>query len=79
MTITTRADPSIETFERAGQMLHGEAWRLPLSRDLDVGERSVRRWANGESPIPEGIWSELRTLLTAHSAAARDLAKELPR
>ncbi len=79
MTALVRLPPDAGTFERAGTMLYGADFRLPLSRALEVGERSVRRWASGEGPIPEGIWSELRSLLAAHSAAARDLAKELPR
>lgn len=41
-------------------LLLGARWQRPLSRELDVDDRLVRRWASGERPIPE--WVEPRLL-----------------
>lgn len=49
-------------FSQIGTMLYGSAWRDPLARALKVSERTVRRWADGDSPIPEGIAVDLAAL-----------------
>lgn len=36
----------------AGERLYGAQWRAALGRALDVSDRTVRRWAAGEWPIP---------------------------
>ena len=65
--------------ERACTALHGADWRAPSARDLGVGLRNFRRIADGEAPIPPGIWTELRALLIGHSLTCRDIAVELPK
>lgn len=34
-----------------------------LASDLEVSDRSFRRWANGTAEIPENIWRELSAKL----------------
>jgi len=69
----------LDHLTRAGETLHGRSvWKDPLAHDLGVLPRTVRKWAAGETPIPSGIWGELRSLLTAHSEAAAELAATLP-
>lgn len=46
-----------------GRALYGERWQTSLAQDLAVADRTMRRWLAGESPIPEGINSELRRVL----------------
>lgn len=41
-------------------LLLGHRWQRPLSRELGVDDRLVRRWASGERPIP--AWVETRLL-----------------
>lgn len=49
-------------FSQIGELLHGPSWRTALADDLKVAERTVRRWAAGENPIPDGIASDLAKL-----------------
>lgn len=66
--------------ERACQALHGvDDWKRPSARDLGINIRNFRRMADGETPIPPGIWINLRALLIRHSLACRDIAVELPK
>lgn len=44
---------------RIGEALHGERCQTGLSEDLDVADRSVRRWINEGYPVPKGVWKEL--------------------
>jgi hypothetical protein len=54
---------SPETLAAAGEALFGERWQSALARELDVADRTVRRWAAGDSPIPDGLASDLYSLL----------------
>jgi transcriptional regulator with XRE-family HTH domain len=45
-----------------GQTLYGPSWRAALADALGVSERTIRRWANGEFPIPEHVAGELAAL-----------------
>lgn len=50
-----------------------------LGNDFGVSERSVRRW-RGEPerwPVPERIWSELRTLCLDRAEAILDLVGKI--
>ena len=38
------------------EKLFGGQWQHPLARALGLNERTVRRWASGETPVPE--WAE---------------------
>lgn len=33
-----------------------------LARELDVGERTVRHWAAGDTPVPRVVWLALERL-----------------
>src|SRR5579864_5277493 len=46
-----------------GRALYGERWQTSISQDLNVADRTVRRWLVGESPIPDSVESELRNVL----------------
>lgn len=46
-----------------GRSLYGARWQTSLAQDLGIADRTLRRWIAGDSPIPEGIESELRRLL----------------
>lgn len=53
----------IDTIRTAGQLLYGESWQAPLSRDTSTSERSMRRWAAGKDPIPDGVFRDISLLL----------------
>lgn len=45
--------------------LWGRNWQGPLARALGVSDRTVRRWASGDAPIPDGVAREIRGILGA--------------
>ena len=53
-----------QEFRALGLALHGGAhgWQSALARRLGVNDRTVRRWASGETPIPNRIQSEIMAL-----------------
>lgn len=46
----------------AGAALYGPRWQSDLARDLDVGDRTMRRWATGRIEIPAEVRDELAAL-----------------
>ena len=46
-----------------GRALYGERWQTTLALDLQVADRTFRRWIAGEQAIPGNIENELRGLL----------------
>lgn len=58
----------------AGEALYGSYWQSPLARDLDVSDRTVRRWASGEWPAPRDVGPAIRKLLEKRG---KDIAKLL--
>jgi hypothetical protein len=40
---------------RVASILYGNDWRTPLAADAGVNERTVRRWAKGDSRVPADI------------------------
>lgn len=61
-----------------GQALYGNQWKQALADDLGVNVRTMRRWAENDFAIPEGIWPELRGLCVTASQTLQQLARELP-
>lgn len=44
---------------QVGEVLFGSSWQVEMAKLTNVSDRSMRRWASGEDPIPPGIWREL--------------------
>jgi hypothetical protein len=59
---TTKA-MSPDELVKAGRALYGERWQTSLAQDLQVADRTMRRWLVGASPIPDGVEIELREVL----------------
>jgi hypothetical protein len=66
-----------ELLDQIGQALHGQQWQTALARDLDVADRTVRRWLAGQSAMPRGAMDELRQLCLKRSAELADLAARI--
>ncbi len=49
-------------FREIGHAMYGTVWVRPISEALGVSVRSLQRWADGEAPIPEGIWDKVQLL-----------------
>jgi hypothetical protein len=61
----------------AGEALYGPLWQSQLARDLDVADRTVRRWRAGDTPIPGGVAIDLLRLLTERAADIDELIERL--
>jgi hypothetical protein len=68
-----------DLLREAGQALYGPLWQTALSRDLEVADRTIRRWANGQNPMPDGLGAELHALLTARGLALAAVRRKLAR
>lgn len=62
-----------------GRALYGSVWRVPLAEELGRNEKTIRRWAAGEFPIPDGVEAELRRLLELRAMDIRHLLQRLDR
>ena len=70
---------SADLLHEAGAILYGPRWQSEIARDLGVNDRTVRRWLDGSSRVPDGIWPELHTLLKARGMAMASVRRKLPR
>jgi hypothetical protein len=75
--IETRIPLMNELLDQIGQALHGQQWQTALARDLDVADRTVRRWLAGDSAVPPGALKELRELCLKRSSELAELAARL--
>lgn len=55
----------LDLLRRAGTLLYGPNWQRALARGLEVNERTARRWAAGDSPVPGWAWGAIAERLTA--------------
>lgn len=62
-----------------GEALYGPRWQTDLARDLEVDERTVRRWAAGAYDPPAGVWMDLLRLTQERAQTLDDLAERLKR
>jgi hypothetical protein len=68
-----------DLLEEAGQALYGDLWQSALARDLNVNDRTVRRWIANDSPLPDGLASEVTQLLRQRGFALTAVLRKLPR
>jgi hypothetical protein len=57
-----------ELLSECGAALYGGRWQSELARDLNVNDRTVRRWLAGRNPMPPGVALELLRLLRERAA-----------
>lgn len=50
---------STQEFRALGLALFGPGWQTEMARRLDVLPRTVRRWAAGDTPVPDWVPLEL--------------------
>lgn len=63
----------------AGEAIFGPRWQSELARELNVTDRTMRRWVAGEFSIPQAVSAELRGILKAKGAAMAAVRRKLPR
>jgi hypothetical protein len=62
-----------------GEALYGTRWQSELARDPNVTDRTVRRWVEGSSNVPERVYGGLVRLCEDRRAELDELIKVLPR
>ena len=75
--LVSRGDVMRPTLIACGQALYGQQWQSALARDLDVSDRTMRRWAAGAQNVPDGIYLELMRLCVERAAYLDDLVARL--
>jgi hypothetical protein len=63
----------------AGEALYGPRWQSDIARDLEVADRTVRRWIAGHTPIPDGLWHEVKQLLKQRGFALAAVRRKFPK
>jgi len=63
----------------AGHLLFGERWQSALARALDIADRTVRRWARGDTSPAPGVWHEIAALAATRRKVLPGLCAVLKR
>lgn len=66
-----------KTFCQVSRHLYGDNWKRALALDQEIDARNVRRWANGEMPVPQWLQMNLRNQLSAHQETGQLLINEI--
>lgn len=66
-----------DLLRRAGEALWGSRWQTAMAEALDVSERTVRRWASGEYPVPPGAWGDLASFAADRRESLAELTREM--
>lgn len=60
-----------------GEALYGPRWQSELARELQVSDRTVRRWVAGTTDMPAGLYLDLLRLTQERAAVLDALAPRL--
>lgn len=60
-----------------GEALYGPRWQSELARDLQVSDRTMRRWVAGTTDVPAGLYLDLLRLTQERAAVLEALAPRL--
>ena len=60
-----------------GEALYGPRWQSELARDLQVSDRTMRRWVAGTTDMPAGLYLDLLRLTQERAAALDALESRL--
>jgi hypothetical protein len=70
---------SSRLLRETGEALYGPRWQSELARDLDVSDRTIRRWVAGSDDVPEGVYLDLLRLITERADVLDRLEAKLRR
>lgn len=62
-----------DILRQAGEVLYGDRWQSPLSRDLEVTDRTMRNWSSGRHEAPADLFERLLGLLKRRSENVSNL------
>lgn len=55
-----------QAFRAAAAALFGRGYQAKMARELKVSTRTVRRWASGDTPVPQAVLDALGIRLQQH-------------
>ena len=61
----------------SGEALYGPRWQSDLARDLNVSDRTMRRWATGADDLPFGVTLDLLCLCRERTQVLDALCERL--
>ena len=61
----------------AGRALYGPLWQSQLARDLEVSDRTIRRWIAGDADLPAGVATDLWRLAMERAQELDELVERL--
>lgn len=62
-----------------GEALYGPRWQTELARELEVSDRTIRRWLAGDVEPAPGVWIDLMLMTQERALALEDLSNRLRR
>jgi len=78
-----KATEKRDLLKACGEALYGTRWQTDmanaLAEELQVGDRTIRRWVAGDSPIPSGLWVDLTRIMLERAQTLDDLAERCKR
>lgn len=70
---------SAKLLHDTGAALYGPRWQSEVARELQVSDRTVRRWASGAIDVPAGVYVDLLRIATERAAELDALIERLKR
>ncbi|PPQ33261.1 hypothetical protein CCR94_02340 [Rhodoblastus sphagnicola] len=68
---------SCKLLRDTGEALYGSRWQSELARDLNVADRTMRRWAAGTDDPPQGVAIDLLRLCDERAQTLDELRGRL--
>lgn len=62
---------------RVGEALYGPRWQAEMARELQIADRTVRRWISGDTEIGSGVHAELLKLVRERGEALKAVEREM--
>lgn len=63
----------------AGAALYGPRWQTEMARDLDISDRTIRRWVAGTDDVPHGAYLDLLRIVEERAIDLDALTPKLRR
>lgn len=51
----SRRISTLHLLTKVGELIHGEYWQAAMARELQVNRRTITRWLQQESPVPDVV------------------------
>lgn len=66
-----------QTLIAVGTALYGSRWQTDLAQEIEVSNRTMRRWVAKDTPIPDGVRIDLMRLCMDRLTVLEELIERL--